>query len=217
MYLSRFEFNTARRGARDLLSSPQKMHGAVMAAFPPAHREPQPEGRVLWRVDQYDREVALYLVSPYRPDLTHLTESAGWPTTQGWDTRRYTPLLDRIALGDRWHFRLTANPARSVRREAGASKTRRSGHVTVDQQTRWFLDRSQKHGFTVTCDHDEPDVAVWGRRTERFTRQGGDVTVAMATFEGQLEVTDPAALRHALAHGIGAAKAYGCGLLTLAR
>lgn len=36
------------------------------------------------------------------------------------------------------------------------------------------------------------------------------------TFDGRLEVTDPAALRRTLTQGIGKAKAYGCGLITLA-
>ena len=61
------------------------------------------------------------------------------------------------------------------------------------------------------------DLAVVGRAVRRFPRNGSTVTLATATFEGHLEVTDVAALRHALNHGVGRAKAYGCGLLTLAR
>lgn len=55
-----------------------------------------------------------------------------------------------------------------------------------------------------------------GSRTWRFDRQGKTVTLVTATFESQLRVTDPGALRHTLTHGIGPAKGYGCGLLTLA-
>jgi CRISPR system Cascade subunit CasE len=36
-------------------------------------------------------------------------------------------------------------------------------------------------------------------------------------FEGDLEVTDAAAFRAALAQGIGSGKAYGFGLLSIAR
>ena len=36
------------------------------------------------------------------------------------------------------------------------------------------------------------------------------------TFDGSLTVTDPEKLRHALSNGIGRAKGYGCGMLTLA-
>ncbi|GHH85818.1 type I-E CRISPR-associated protein Cas6/Cse3/CasE [Streptomyces sulfonofaciens] len=36
-----------------------------------------------------------------------------------------------------------------------------------------------------------------------------------ATFDGRLRITDLAAFRHTLTHGLGKAKAYGCGLMTL--
>jgi CRISPR system Cascade subunit CasE len=218
MFLSRFEFNTARRAARDLLSSPQRLHAAVLAAFPAGQNDGSDDGRVLWRLDQNRHGTLLYLVSPHRPDLTHLVESSGWPTTQGWDTRDYTPLLDRLTTGDRWAFRLAANPVITRRKDDTATRSQRFGHVTVAQQTAWLLNRVDKHGFTVVeGERKEPDVAVRGRRTLQFTRQHRTVTIATAVFEGTLEITDPAALRRALTHGIGPAKGYGCGLLTLAR
>jgi len=43
------------------------------------------------------------------------------------------------------------------------------------------------------------------------------VTLVTVTYDGLLEVTDPDALRRTLTRGLGRAKAYGCGLLTLAR
>ncbi|MFS8202560.1 type I-E CRISPR-associated protein Cas6/Cse3/CasE [Streptomyces sp. CWNU-52B] len=38
----------------------------------------------------------------------------------------------------------------------------------------------------------------------------------LTRFDGQATITDPDQLRHALLHGIGRAKAYGAGLLSLA-
>lgn len=216
MYLTRFEINTARRAARHLLASPQHMHAAVLNAFP-SDRAAAPDGRVLWRVDQHDHQTVLYLVSPSRPDLTHLVESVGWPTTEGWATRDYTPLLDRLAVGDHWAFRLAANPVHNGRKSQNSPRSQRFGHITVDQQTDWFLRRTEQHGFTVPLgEHKEPDVAVRRRATLRFDRQGRTVTLNTAVFEGHLEVIDPVALRRALIQGIGHGKAYGCGLLTLA-
>jgi CRISPR system Cascade subunit CasE len=216
MYLSRFEINPARRAARELLASPQRLHAAVLAAFPPLPRHDN-EGRVLWRLDTVSHQVTLYLVSPTRPDLTHLVESVGWPTTHGWDTREYAPLLDRLRAGQRWAFRLAANPVSSRRKTASSQRSQRFGHVTVAQQTEWLLDRVKRHGFTIAAaSGDEPDVAVRTRRTWRFDRAGAAVTLNTAVFEGHIDVADPDLLRHALISGIGPAKGYGCGLLTLA-
>ncbi|WP_433264915.1 type I-E CRISPR-associated protein Cas6/Cse3/CasE [Actinosynnema sp. CS-041913] len=215
MHLTRFQFNTARRATRALLASPQKIHAAVMNAFPTTSGEG--EGRILWRIDHREHQVMLYLVSPHRPDLTHLVEQAGWPTTHTWDTRDYQPLLNRLDLGQEWAFRLKANPVATRRKTPESSRSQRFGHVTVTQQTDWLLTRTDKWGFTVpTGEHKEPDVAVRGRENLRFQREGRDVTLSTATFEGRLEITDPHALRAALINGIGPAKGYGCGLLTLA-
>ncbi|MEU4805066.1 type I-E CRISPR-associated protein Cas6/Cse3/CasE [Actinosynnema sp. NPDC023587] len=216
MYLTRFEINAARRAARSLLASPQKLHAAVMAAFPPSAPTPT-DGRVLWRVDRNQHQVLLYLVGPHRPDLTHLVEQVGWPTTHTWDTRDYQALLDRIEVGRQWAFRLRANPVGNRRKNADSTRSQRFGHVTVAQQTGWLLDRAERHGFTVvTGEHKEPDVAVHGREHVTFKRQGTDVTLSTAVFEGHLEVLDADLLRAGLVNGIGPAKGYGCGLLTLA-
>jgi CRISPR system Cascade subunit CasE len=195
MFLTRMQINTARRAAQKLLSSPQAMHAAVLAGFP----DPRPsrDGRVLWRVDTYQpHRVLLYTVSPDKPDFTHLR------------------------VGQRWHFRLTANPVHSARR-AEWTQTKPLAHVTVAQQERWLLDRAEKFGFRIsTTQHGDlggdPDVAVVNRAVRHFTRGAAQVTISMATFEGHLEITDAHALRAALTFGIGRAKSYGCGLLTLA-
>lgn len=217
MYLTRFAINPARRGGRNLLGSPQAMHAAVLAGFPPGIDTSTPDGgRVLWRVDHGENQaVHLFVVSPCEPDLTHLVEQAGWPTTSAWQTRDYSPLLQRLQAGQRWAFRLTANPVRSGR-VAGKEDTQPLAHVTADQQRGWLLERASRLGFACESPSGEPTVVVNGRRTVRFARQGAQVTIAQATFDGQLEVREPDVLRHALVAGIGRAKGYGCGLMTLA-
>lgn len=217
MYLTRFAVNTARRGSRTLLASPQAMHAAVLASFPPDAVGSGGEGRVLWRLDRGEHQrTELFIASPGEPDLTHLVEQAGWPTTSAWQTRDYRPLLQRLAPGQYWAFRLTANPVRSARTEEG-QPTKPLAHVTAEQQRGWLLDRAPRLGFTVTAGAaGEPDVVVRDRRTLRFDRRGSKVTIAQATFDGVLHVEDAEVLRQALVRGVGRAKGYGCGLLTLA-
>jgi CRISPR system Cascade subunit CasE len=211
MHLTRFEINPARRDARSMLASPQRMHAAVLAAFP----ESRDDGRILWRLDEGRHDVVLYVVSPDKPDLTHLVETIGRPT-YGWQTRDYGPFLDRLAAGERWAFRLRANPVHNVRPEEGG-RGKRVGHVTAEQQTAWFHRQATRHGFfVVSGSADAPDVVLRDRRTLRFDRRGRTVTLSTAVFEGTLQVEDPDAVRTALVAGIGPAKGYGCGLLTLA-
>jgi CRISPR system Cascade subunit CasE len=220
-YLSRVELNPQRRTGRALLGSPQAMHAAVLAAFP-GRLADRSDQRVLWRLDPAPGAVHLFVVSPEQPDFTHVIEQAGWPTLTSWQTRKYGPFLDRLAAGQSWRFRLTANPTRS-RRPAEGKRSQRYGHVTVPQQEEWLVSRCAAAGFVVvgapgvdagTC--ASGGVVVREREITHFRRGDGRVTLATATFEGQLVVDKPDALRSTLTAGLGPAKAYGCGLLTLA-
>jgi CRISPR system Cascade subunit CasE len=198
------------------------MHAAVLGCF----HAGQAPGRVLWRLDPHREQHWLYVVGAARPDLTGMLEQAGWPETQLGDVRSYDGFLDRLAEGQRWQFRLTANPTRATReggrvragRPQPLERSKRFGHVTAAQQQEWFLARVASWGFAVPRDEDADvhDLAVTARRVEDFRRGDRRVTVTKATYEGHLVVTDPKALRTALVSGIGPAKAYGCGLLTLA-
>lgn len=225
MFLTRMHLNPARRGTRFVLASPQRMHASVMCAFPPGTTVDGPVGRVLWRVDHgIDSSIMLYVSSPQRPDLTHLVEQAGWPAAaaSAWQTVVSTPLLTRLEAGQEWVFRLTANPVHNVRGSDGA-RGKRMGHVTAAQQQEWLLSRTEKWGFVIVDSSGEfpaPQLVVHGRRQVAFERRtdgaGRSVTLSVATFDGTLRVVDPDLLRRALTHGVGRAKGYGCGLITLA-
>ncbi|MFC4561828.1 type I-E CRISPR-associated protein Cas6/Cse3/CasE [Nocardiopsis mangrovi] len=239
MHLTRFRLNTARGGARRLLASPRAMHAAVMNAFPEVLPTDTDTPRVLWRVDRNAKaEVFLYIVSPTPPDLTHVVEQAGWKQRPNWQTYDYGPFLSRLAKGDTWAFRLTANPVHSIRRGDG-EPTKVTAHVTPRHQMQWLLQRQEAAGFRILekpreqrllPEGDEYELLVHERRDRSFDKPAEDreaktkererqkrrVTLVTATFDGRLEVVDPESLRHTLTHGLGRAKAYGCGLMTLA-
>ncbi|MFC6137800.1 type I-E CRISPR-associated protein Cas6/Cse3/CasE, partial [Streptomyces spororaveus] len=106
----------------------------------------------------------------------------------------------------------------------------------------WFTDRVKGFGFelkevpasapaapsilplTAPAAEPEPtlDVRITARDRRQFTKTDSSgtgnttVTITTATYEGTLTVTDPFTLARTLLTGIGPAKAYGCGLLTLA-
>lgn len=213
-YLTRIEINPRRRASARILASPHRMHGAVNACFPPSRAPARP----LWRVDETKAGTMLYLLSDVAPDPTGFVEEHGWPVAGGWQTRSYETVLDKVAAGARFSFRLTANPVHNARQpsptgERGRGK--RFAHVTATQQLDWFVEHAEGWGFTVGR-HDSPEVRIVGRRTLLFRRGERDLKVGVATFEGVLVVTDAARMKASMVGGIGPAKAYGCGLLTLA-
>jgi len=163
-YLSRIRINPLRAHSRTLLANPHAMHGAVTGGITGT---PQDE-RILWRLDADNpHRPHLYVLTRSKPDWTHLVESAGWPHADGEHAavRDYTPLLDQIATGREFAFRLTAspvqnthtpgkpNPAQSAHLATATPGKRprglRMGHRTATAQLHWLLTRTEKWGFTI--------------------------------------------------------------------
>ena len=238
MFFTRFPVNMTRRSSRAMLSEPYRLHAAIAGSFPPGAQDE--EGRVLWRVDKGPGgSVLLYIVSPTQPSLVGLNEQIGWPDLPPqWQTKDYDPFLDRIERGQLYGFRLTANPVLSTKLGEG-QRSKRVGHLTVLQQTAWLAgseafvqagadvpdlftrqktSRAERNGFAIARDADDVlQVMLTESRKRVVRKQGGgkDITLAMAQYDGVLEVLDPDLLRKALINGIGHGKGFGCGLLTL--
>ena len=224
MFLTKIDLAPERRLARKYLGSPQAMHAVVMGAT--GGNIGDGPGRVLWRVDR-GTTTALYILSPLEPDCSQLVAEAGAAGTQA-RTLDYSPFLASLDAGQLWAFRLAANPSYSASRGPGV-RGQRYGHVTVEQQRQWLVERAPRHGFELMpvdhVDDEGSDGAVMVVHRERpvFNRrrsegEGRDrVTINRTVYEGVLRITDPESLRRALIAGIGRSKAYGCGLMTLAR
>ena len=224
MFLTKIELAPERRLARKYLGSPQAMHAVVMGAT--GGNIGDGPGRVLWRVDR-GTTTALYILSPLEPDCSQLVAEVGAAGTQA-RTLDYSPFLASLDAGQLWAFRLAANPSYSASRGPGV-RGQRYGHVTVEQQRQWLVERAPRHGFELMpvdhVDDEGSDGAVMVVHRERpvFNRrrsegEGRDrVTINRTVYEGVLHITDPEPLRRALIAGIGRSKAYGCGLMTLAR
>lgn len=218
MYLTQMPLNPARRSTRELLASPQRTHATLLSGFLPGAGE---RDRILWRVDSDARhQVDLFVVSPIAPSLDAMAEQAGWSTQPVWRSTDYRPFLDRLEAGQVWRFRLTANPTVSVRSAPG-SRGKRIPLVRDSEHVAWLLARSEGHGFSVLPGaHGLPNLRTSNLKRQRFERRSDGhrrvVTLLSVQFDGVLKVNDPGLLRHALVAGIGSAKGYGCGLMTLA-
>lgn len=217
MYLSRIALNTRRKYTMIALASSQILHAAVESSFPPSAEK---EGRNLWRIDQLGNTLYLLVLSTNKPDFSHIVEQFGWPSSeQKWETKEYSQLMERIKTGQRWQFRLRANPVHSVKQlndaitQEQAKRGKVYAHVTAAQQEKWLLDRAAKHGFSL----QEGSFRVVQCEVRQFLRQLKPVTLGIATFEGILEVSDVDLFLRTLTCGIGRARAYGCGLMTIAR
>jgi CRISPR system Cascade subunit CasE len=210
MFLTKLTLDPTAHRPRKLLRNTHHLHAAIAASFPDGE-----VGRVLWRLEPPRADdIVILVASPNGPDHNELHERI--TTRDRAETRAYGQLLERIRNGDRYRFRATLNPVRTHR-----------GHHTpiVDRraQTNWVTNKLATNGATMLThsadlDNDEPDVQITSTVHDTFTRHGstGRVELLKVTFDGTLQIHDLDGLRHALANGIGRAKGYGCGLITLA-
>jgi CRISPR system Cascade subunit CasE len=145
--------------------------------------------------------------------------------------------------GQMLRFRLHANPtvrkwAYRKERKGRRPEGKRVGLYTEQEQREWLDRKAEEGGFELlqvkvapqradgpTCVQDAVvrDQRVFGRRPgwhcDHFDgrHEPRQLTHLAVTFDGLLRVIDPDLFRCTLERGIGSAKAFGFGLLSLAR
>jgi CRISPR system Cascade subunit CasE len=177
--------------------------------------DPGPDGRVV---------ILVQSGSAIKPDWNYAFHNARYLLAAEPEVKIFDPCYGK---GQRLRFRLVANATKKIdtmkkaERQSYApeelrDKKGRHGKrvpVPTDQLLDWLVRRAQLAGFCV--DKDSTTIQP-GYIYENKTRDGGGQRLRSARYEGLLEVTDPDEFRRALLRGIGPAKAFGFGLLSVA-
>jgi len=204
MYLSRIRLDNKKRETYKFLCSQQVAHATIEGAFFDKEKT-----RKLWRLDYYQGEPYVLILSKDKPNFSRLASQFGY-SDEGGETKDYQKVLNVLAVGQVFRFRLCANPVHSISMGEG-KRGKVVAHVTVEQQANWLVEQSLKHGFVLK------NFSVVQRDLKKFKHNNASVTIATATYEGCLEITNVEEFKQILLEGLGRSKAYGCGLLTLAK
>ncbi len=229
MFLSQLVLNPRDAKARRDLASPYEMHRTILSAgFDGVTKADL--GRVLFRVDADPaaRTPPVVLVQSGR-EPTWANLPAGY--VRAANAKPFDP---EFRAGQRLRFRLRANPTRRVAVTnptlGGSLGGKRVGLFREGDQLRWLLRHAEAGGFQVpghwvpAADPEtgEPirlpnfrmDAVPEGRAFNGKAGAGG--WFLAVRFEGVLEVTDPVAFHRTIAAGVGPAKGFGFGLLSVA-
>jgi len=206
MHLSQLVLNPYNRQARLDLSDPYQMHRSLVRVFVSEPMQVPP--RFLWRLEQShsQQEPAVLLQSAQEPDFSELQSRPGYlsESPECALSSKSVDLERLVALGTHYRFRLVANPTVS---RAG----KRFGLVGEADQVAWLSRQGERYGFT-------PESAIVVNHHYIKTRKAGALlNLLRVQYEGLLCVRDAGRLRTALLAGIGPGKAFGCGLLSVAR
>ena len=195
MFLSRLRLDPRHRGVRRDLGSPYEMHRTLWRAFPDR------QGRVLYRFDADEglSPPVVLVQSQVKPDWAALEDDKGYVIDSA-----CKQIALRLAPGQALRFRLRANPT-------VCRKGRRLALQMPTDQLAW-LDRQVKRAGAETVSSSVT------RSILQTTRRGPTPQVhQVVDYDGVLRALEPDRLVEAVESGLGRAKAYGCGLLALAR
>ncbi len=221
MYLTNLTLNLRSRLARRDLASDYDLHSTLARAFPVVSREMRERAytsvardqreRVLFRVDIQGERVQVIVQSRQAPDWSFL-ERPEWRGYLGAPPES-KPIDLTLQPGQTVRFRLRANPTRKTVKDG---RKVRLSLLSQEAQLAWLVRKLTEAGATLL------DVRVTQegmRQSQKHAEKGSDrrQTHFAVRFDGLLQVNDPDRLRATLEDGIGSAKGYGFGLLSLAR
>lgn len=207
LYLSRLILNPRSRQVRSELQNPYEMHRTLLQAVD----RPRQKAGLLFRVDiERDTGIPIVLVqTQLKPDWGFLQQKPGYLL----DTAEANPACKAFSLsapkGCLLQFRLRANPTK--RRPDNA---KRVGLYREEEQRQWLERKLEKAGCRlVMCQIIKEDII---KLCKKANPESTEMPLLSVRFEGILQVLDPDLLQQAVAQGLGSAKAFGFGLLSLA-
>lgn len=214
MYLSKLMLNPRNRQALREVAFPYEMHRTLLSAFPTGkvhvERTDADAVAMLFRVDTDRAGIATVLVqSRAEPDWSVLNDCYLLEPPQTKSFRL------SIEAGRVLSFRLRANPTKRLSAGKG-NNGKRVGLYSDEEQAEWLARKAELGGFQTAGVTIGGATKLSHGRARLGQRRAYDPKLFVIQFDGILQVTDAERFAGSLAAGIGPAKAFGCGLLSVA-
>ena len=185
--------------------------------------EPTAKRSFIFRKDESYAGLRYFVISEKEP----MNPNGIW----GIESKQYDPV---VQAGDMCYYDLRVNPV--IKRTDGAGKTKKHD-VVMDLKKRnnvksqhehdeilmseithqagfnWLNKRAERLGVEL----DEGSFSAEGYLQRSAHKKGNDIRYSTIDLKGMLKVMDPEKFRFGLRNGIGAAKAFGCGMMLIRR
>ncbi|WP_369387169.1 type I-E CRISPR-associated protein Cas6/Cse3/CasE [Streptomyces sp. CG1] len=205
--LARIRLNPHSRAVQRDLRDANEMHRTLMRLVPDQLGEaPRQAAGLLYRLDVTDTTSTL-LVQATTLDPERLPDSYGHS-----DVKDLTPMFNALKKGIAVRYRIVVNPVKTERLPLD-QKGQRGKRIalTGPEADQWWTRRATEAGLQPHTLLPTPVApAQPGSKGARPMRYH------LVRYDGTAEVTDPDALANAVLTGVGRAKSYGAGLLSLA-
>ena len=225
MYLSKLSFHTRNRKSFRVLQSPYRLHAALLKTFP-LYKKTNESSGILFRQEQKldkDSWITVLVQSLMSPDWGLLKNDIG--NAFQYDQPKEISNL-QFRDGQQLRFRLRANPIKTIRDENG--RKNRKGEIKrcrvpllkENQQIAWLKKKGKeiRQGISGGFQINSCRVIDEGDWKHRRKDESDPIRIHTVLFEGVLTVGEATFfLEEAVKKGIGPAKSFGCGLLSLAK
>ena len=247
MYLSRLILNPRNRSVHRELANCYQLHRSILSAFPQKKNNEggaRSQFKVLYRIEprRETHIIQLLVQSKVEPDWSKMKENYILKDSNGnikVEVKQIDGIYKNLTRGLKLRFRLLANPTRKSRttlkkdRLDGKQKSNGQRIPILDEgeQINWLKHKGTHHGFkliTLSSIQALPNVRTEDKGTiqgfkkikqhlERDKKKAHKLTFNGVLFEGVLEIVDDDEFYRALEDGIGSAKGFGFGLLSIAQ
>lgn len=227
IYLTKLNLNPRNREVRKLLDSRncQNLHHFVMSGFPIIDGEKSEVRKkfgVLHRleIDSRRGEITLLVQSAFKPIWNFTGDVL---LDDGFSQKEIGQIYSILPNETGLMFRLRANPTKCVsakNTDFAKFAGKRVELRTSEDQIEWLKRKSEQHGFRLTAvkvNSEVENVATTPNGKVFGNHSKGKLTFNSVVFDGNLQITDAEKFRETLIHGIGQGKAYGFGLLSIAK
>lgn len=217
MFLSKLELDPSHWDVQRDIADAAQMHRTVMRGFPQRDGDgARAAFGVLFRLEASEWQSVVIVQSAVEPDWGNLPD--GYLVTA--ERKSIDSFLASINADARYRFRLLANPTRKVAVDTEPPRSgynsRRKAIVDEEGRLRWLTRRAETSGFAFAEEGGQLALRQVNRPPiGRGGRGRNALHVRPVLFEGRLKVVDVDSFRNAIETGIGPAKAYGCGLLSI--
>ncbi|GLZ78244.1 type I-E CRISPR-associated protein Cas6/Cse3/CasE [Actinorhabdospora filicis] len=205
LYLTTITLNPADQDAVADLDDVQRLHRRLMLLAPDDLGDnARRAAGVLFRIEQDADTTQILVQTRTEPDASRFPVGYG-----DFECRDIGPVLERLEPGTEVAYRITVNPSKRLAVDEGPGKLQVFKGAAADE---WWTERATTCGLELG---EFSSVVL----PEAIGKKGPDprrwIHHVLRRFDGTATVTDPDAVREAVQTGIGRAKAFGAGLLSL--
>lgn len=204
MFLSKLTFNLRSAEVVNALNNCQDMHINIMQGFDLAGEQGKEGVRakndILYRIIEGKKGIIAYVQSNIKPDWDKAIRSG----IVAFDVKDITLLQESFIKGSIYRFNIECSPYIYIENKKRFIK---------DKQKReeWLQKVGAREGFEILAYNEQQTKSVVGIQRDKGSGFG------CVIVEGVLRVTDKDKFKEAHKRGIGPRKAYGLGLLLLAK